>query len=46
MYRLEVAEGVLKRLKRLPPKHRRQVLERIEALADHPRPQDCRKLKG
>lgn len=46
MYRVEVAEGVLKRLKRLPAKHQRQVLERIEALADRPRPQDCKKLKG
>lgn len=43
---LRVAERVLKRLKRLPPKHRQQVWGRIKALQDNPRPQDYRELKG
>ena len=46
MYELEVAGRVLKRLKRLPPKHRRQVWERIKSLGENPRPQDYKKLKG
>ena len=46
MYELHVAGRVLKRLKRLPPKHRRQVWKRVESLEDNPRPQDCKKLKG
>lgn len=45
-YDVQVAGSVLKRLKRLPPKHRRQVWERIKALQDDPRPQDYKKLKG
>lgn len=46
MYELQIASRVLKRLKRLPPKQRRQVWEQIKALQENPRPQDCRKLKG
>lgn len=46
MYDVQVAEGALKRLKRLPPKHRRQVWGWIKALQDDPRPQDYKKLKG
>jgi mRNA interferase RelE/StbE len=46
VYSLQVAEEVLKRLKRLPPKHKRQVWERIKALQGDPRPHDHRRLKG
>jgi mRNA interferase RelE/StbE len=46
MYELEVAGRVLKRLKRLPPKHRRQVWEQIKSLQENPRPQDHKKLKN
>lgn len=46
MYRLQIGSRVLKRLKRLPPKHRRQVWEQIKALQENPRPQDYKKLKG
>jgi mRNA-degrading endonuclease RelE of RelBE toxin-antitoxin system len=46
MYELKVADQVLKRLKRLPPKHKRQVWERIKALQEDPRPQDFKKLKN
>ena len=39
MYKLIVAGRVVKRLKRLPPKHKRQVWERIKFLEDnHTRP--------
>lgn len=46
VYDVRIAEGVLKRLKRLPPKHRRQVWGALKALGDNPRPQDHKKLKG
>jgi mRNA interferase RelE/StbE len=46
MYELKIAGRVLKRLKRLPPKHRRQVWERIQSLQENPRPQNHKKLKG
>lgn len=46
MYEVRIAEQVLKRLKRLPPKHRRQVWERIRGLQENPRPQDFRQLRG
>ena len=36
---------VIKRMRALPSKHREQILKRIHALADIPRPQDCVKLK-
>ncbi|MCX8066899.1 MAG: type II toxin-antitoxin system RelE/ParE family toxin [Anaerolineae bacterium] len=46
MYEVRIAEQVLKRLKRLPSKHRRQVWERIRSLQESPRPQDFRQLRG
>ncbi len=46
MYEVRIADQVLKRLKRLPPKHRRPVWERIKALQENPRPQDFRQLRG
>jgi mRNA interferase RelE/StbE len=45
VYELRVASRVLKRLKRLPPKHRRQVWGQIKSLQKNPRPQDHKKLK-
>lgn len=44
-YQLRIADRVVKRLKRLPPKHQRQVWDRIKALAADPRPPDHEKLK-
>lgn len=46
MHDLRIVGQVLKRLKRLPAKHRRQVWERIKSLQENPRPQDYKKLRG
>ena len=45
MYRVEVGNKATKRLKQLPTKHRRQVLEHIAALASNPRPPNSVKLR-
>ena len=46
--RFEVAihSQIHKRLRRLPKKHRRQVIDRIEELEENPRPHDSIQLKG
>jgi mRNA interferase RelE/StbE len=46
MHDLRIVGQVLKRLKRLPAKHSRQVWERINSLQENPRPQDYKKLRG
>lgn len=45
-YELIIDARVAKRMERLPPKHKRQVWERIGDLASNPRPHDHKKLKG
>ncbi len=45
-YRIEVTPGALKDLQSLPLREQQRVADRIEALAETPRPQDCKKLKG
>lgn len=46
MYRVEVDRAAAQALTRLPPKHRRQVVEKIDSLAGDPRPQDSKALPG
>ncbi len=46
MYKVEVDRSVAKDIERLPPKHQRQVLAKMDSLATNPRPQDCKALKG
>lgn len=46
MYRVEVDERVKKALLSLPPKHFRQVQNKVEALRLNPRPQDVKPLEG
>lgn len=46
LFRVETEKQVEKRLRKLQPKHRQQVLKRIIDLQNNPRPQDSIKLKG
>jgi len=44
-YEVTFHRRVLKRLRTVHSKHRRQILARLRSLSDIPRPQDCIKLK-
>ena len=45
-YRIEIKRSAAKELEQLPPKDRRRVATRIEALASNPRPPGAEKLSG
>jgi len=45
-YKILVAEQAIKDLEKLPGKIRRQILEKIDSLADNPRPPGSEKLQG
>lgn len=45
-YDLRVKPSAVKELKALQPVDRRQVVDRIQALAEDPRPRGCEKLTG
>jgi len=44
-FRIEMHRRVVKRLQKVPLKHREQILSHLRSLNDNPRPQDCIKLK-
>ena len=44
MYRLEFKERARKDLQGLPPKHMRQIQEKIDSLMENPRPPDYKKV--
>lgn len=46
MYEVNLSKDAEKFLKKLPPKHRRQVAERILGLSENPRASDASKLRG
>ena len=46
MLKIDLKSNVRKFLKKLPPKHERQILQKIVALADNPYPPDSQLLKG
>jgi mRNA interferase RelE/StbE len=46
MYEIEILRPALKELARLPANYPRLVVERIDALADDPRPSGAIKLRG
>jgi len=46
MYSLSVDLDAVKEIKGYPPKQFKQVVLKLLALQDNPRPQDCRKLAG
>ena len=43
-YRIEVKESAIKELFRLPKKDLKKIIEKIDSLADNPRPAGCEKL--
>jgi mRNA interferase RelE/StbE len=45
-YKIVIAEPAIKALGKLPGKFRRQISEKIDALADNPRPAGTEKLAG
>lgn len=45
-YKIEIAESIEKTLKKLPQKDKKRILEKINALANNPRPEGYRKLQG
>lgn len=45
-YRIEIAEKIEKKLVRLNKKDKERIIEKIDSLAENPRPDDCKKLKG
>ena len=45
-YRIEVAPGAIRQLRKLEPSARRRVQAAIELLADQPRPSGAKKLVG
>ena len=45
-YNLLIRRPAAKEIEALPPKDRRRVVEKIQALADNPRPPGCEKLSG
>ncbi len=45
-YSLRIKRSAAKEIEALPPKDRRRVVTKIEALASNPRPSGCEKLSG
>lgn len=45
-YRIELVPEAERDLARLFPKQRQSIARKIDALAENPRPPDCKKLKG
>lgn len=45
-YRVEINDKLKKRLKQIPQKDKLRIIERLDQLAENPRPEDCKKLKG
>jgi mRNA interferase RelE/StbE len=46
MYQLRIVKSALKEMEELPIKVNREIGKEIEALADNPRPNGCKKLKA
>jgi mRNA interferase RelE/StbE len=45
-YSLLIRRSAAKEIESLPPKDRRRVVDKIQALANNPRPPGCEKLSG
>jgi len=45
-YKIDISEKLEKQLCKLPAKDYVRILEKIDSLADSPRPEDCKKLQG
>lgn len=45
-YKVEIKNSVFKEIRRFPQRDIRAILDRIESLAENPRPLDCKKLSS
>lgn len=45
-YKIEIKKSAAKEIRKLPARDIERVLAKIEALAEDPRPPDCRQLSG
>lgn len=45
IYEIEIAEKLEKCIKKLPKRDKERILEKIDSLANNPRPEDCKKLQ-
>lgn len=45
-YKLLIKPSAVKEIETIPRKDRARILQRIQGLADNPRPQGCEKLSG
>lgn len=45
-YKIEIKKSAIKELETLPSRDLRRIMERIESLADDPRPEGSKKLSG
>jgi mRNA interferase RelE/StbE len=45
-YKIEIKKTAIKELNNLPPSDLKKILQRIQSLADDPRPPGCKKLSG
>ncbi|MEO6328603.1 MAG: type II toxin-antitoxin system RelE/ParE family toxin [Ginsengibacter sp.] len=46
MYRIEIKRSALKELSQISPPYNKKIVEGIDELANNPRPNGCKKLKG
>lgn len=45
-YRIKISENTEKGLRRIPKKEKERIIQKIDLLAENPKPKDCKKLKG
>ena len=45
-YNIEIKKSAAKEIEHLPSKDRKKVLDKIGALAENPRPHDCKRLSA
>ncbi len=45
-YRVQIAEKIEKKFKRIPRKEKDRIIKKIDLLAENPRPETCKKLQG
>jgi mRNA interferase RelE/StbE len=45
-YKIEIKKSAIKELDKLPQRDLKKIIQKIQNLADNPRPFDCKKLTG
>lgn len=46
MYQIRIKKSAQKELQQIPPPYHQKIVEAIDALAENPRPEGAKKLKG